>query len=76
MVRIMVGTLVTLGKGKLKPDDIKTIIEAKNREAAAMTAPPQGLFLVKVEYAEEIAIRVERVINKMKDDKQHKIKAW
>ncbi len=60
MVRIMVGTLVTLGKGKLKPDDIKTIIEAKNREAAAMTAPPQGLFLVKVEYAEEIAIRVEK----------------
>lgn len=53
MVRIMVGTLVTLGKGKLKPGDIKAIIEAKNREAAAMTAPPQGLFLVKVEYNEE-----------------------
>ncbi len=55
MVRIMVGTLVTLGKGKLKPDEIKTIIEAKNREAAAMTAPPQGLFLVKVGYGEEEA---------------------
>lgn len=58
MVRIMVGTLVTLGKGKLKPDDIKAIIEAKNREAAAMTAPPQGLFLVKVEYDEDEAASV------------------
>ncbi len=56
MVRIMVGTLVTLGKGKLKPDDIKTIIESKKREAAAMTAPPQGLFLVMVEYGEDEAV--------------------
>ncbi len=50
MVRIMVGTLVTIGKGKLSPDDIRRIIEAKDRTAAAMTAPPQGLFLMKVEY--------------------------
>lgn len=50
MVRIMVGTLVAVGKGKLKPDDVAGIIEAKDRAAAAMTAPPQGLFLIKVEY--------------------------
>lgn len=50
MVRIIVGTLVAVGKGKLKPSDIPSIIEAKNRVAAAMTAPARGLCLVKVEY--------------------------
>lgn len=50
MVRIMVGTLVAVGKSKLKPADIGAIIEAKKREAAAMTAPPQGLCLVEVLY--------------------------
>lgn len=50
MVRIMVGTLVAVGKGKLRPSAMPAIIEARNREAAAMTAPPQGLCLVKVEY--------------------------
>lgn len=50
MVRIMVGTIVTLGKGKLAPEDIKKIIGAKDRAAAGMTAPPQGLCLMKVEY--------------------------
>lgn len=50
MVRIMAGTLVAVGKGKLRPDDVKSIIEARDRTAAAMTAPPQGLFLMKVEY--------------------------
>lgn len=50
MVRIMVGTLVAVGKGKLAPESIKGIIEARSRAAAAMTAPPQGLCLVKVEY--------------------------
>ncbi|MBI5810711.1 MAG: tRNA pseudouridine(38-40) synthase TruA [Deltaproteobacteria bacterium] len=51
MVRIMAGTLVELGKGdKLKPEDMQGIIEARDRTAAPMTAPPQGLFLMKVEY--------------------------
>lgn len=50
MVRIMVGTIVAAGKGKLKPIDVKRIIEARNRSAAGQTAPPQGLVLVKVEY--------------------------
>lgn len=50
MVRIMVGTLVAVGKGKLKPSGIPAIIDARSREAAAMTAPAQGLCLVKVEY--------------------------
>lgn len=50
MVRIMVGTLVTVGTGRLTPDDVEDIIEARDRCAAPMTAPPQGLFLMEVEY--------------------------
>jgi len=50
MVRIMVGTLVAVGKGKLPAGAIKGIIEARSRAAAAMTAPAQGLCLIKVEY--------------------------
>lgn len=50
MVRIMVGTLVSVGKGKLKPEEVGSIIESKDRSKAGMTAPPQGLFLMKIEY--------------------------
>lgn len=50
MVRIMVGTLVELGKGRVTLDEFKAIIEAKERTAAPYTAPPQGLFLMKTEY--------------------------
>ena len=49
-VRNMVGTLKLVGEGKLKPNDIKTILEAKNRSAAGPTAPACGLYLSKVEY--------------------------
>jgi tRNA pseudouridine38-40 synthase len=50
MVRIMIGTIVTLGLGGIGPADIKRIIEARDRAAAPMTAPAHGLFLMKVEY--------------------------
>ncbi len=49
MVRIIAGTLMEVGKGKLEPSAIKEILEAKDREAAGPTAPPQGLMLVKYE---------------------------
>ncbi len=49
-VRIMVGTLVEVGKGKMKPDDIKKILESKDRAKAGPTAPAHGLYLIKVEY--------------------------
>ncbi|MFQ5585248.1 MAG: tRNA pseudouridine(38-40) synthase TruA [Thermodesulfobacteriota bacterium] len=48
MVRIMVGTLVAIGKGRLSPDDLSSIIAARDRTAAPMTAPPHGLFLKEV----------------------------
>ncbi|MBI1871124.1 MAG: tRNA pseudouridine(38-40) synthase TruA [Chlamydiae bacterium] len=50
MVRSIVGTLLAVGEGKLTPDDFKKILSEKNRSSAGQTAPPQGLFLVKVKY--------------------------
>ncbi len=50
MVRIMAGTLMEVGQGKRKPEEIAEIIEAKNREAAGPTAPAHGLMLVKYEF--------------------------
>ena len=50
MVRIISGTLVDVGLGKIKPEDIPSIIDSKDRTKAGKTLPPSGLFLVKVEY--------------------------
>lgn len=50
MVRIIAGTLVDVGMGKIKPEEIKEIIESKDRQNAGKTLKPQGLYLVKVEY--------------------------
>ena len=50
MVRIIAGTLVDVGEGKIKPEDVKKIIEDKDRKKAGKTLPPHGLYLVKVEY--------------------------
>ena len=50
MVRIISGTLVEVGLGKIEPNEIKTIIESQKRENAGKTLPPQGLYLVNVEY--------------------------
>jgi tRNA pseudouridine38-40 synthase len=52
MVRSIVGTLVEVGHARRKPDALKTILAAKDRTAAGRTAPPQGLFLVRVDYEE------------------------
>ena len=50
MVRIMTGTLVEVGQGKRRPEEIETIIEAGDRQAAGHTAPPNGLYLAEVFY--------------------------
>lgn len=50
MVRIIAGTLVDVGLGKTKPEEIQIIIESKDRAKAGKTLPPQGLYLVNVEY--------------------------
>ena len=50
MVRIIAGTLVEVGIGKIEPKKIKEIIKSEKRENAGKTLPPQGLYLIKVEY--------------------------
>jgi tRNA pseudouridine38-40 synthase len=50
MVRAIVGTLFEIGKGKMDPNDMKTVIEARNRSRAGFSVPAQGLFLEKIEY--------------------------
>lgn len=49
-VRNIVGTLKSVGDGKFSPEDVKTILEAKNRACAGATAPAWGLYLNKVMY--------------------------
>lgn len=50
MVRIIAGTLMEVGRGHLAPEEVKTILEAKDRQAAGPTAPACGLTLVKYEF--------------------------
>ncbi len=50
MVRTIVGTLVEVGRGASAEDRPAEVLAAKDRRAAGMTAPPQGLFLVEVKY--------------------------
>ncbi len=50
MVRIIAGTLLEVGTGKIDPDSIPKIIESKDRKQAGKTLPAHGLYLVKVEY--------------------------
>ena len=50
MVRIIAGTLVDVGIGKIEPSDLEKIIESKERSNAGKTLQPQGLYLLKVEY--------------------------
>jgi tRNA pseudouridine38-40 synthase len=53
MVRAIVGTLVEVGHAKRAPDSLGKILAMKDRTAAGRTAPPHGLFLVRVDYDEE-----------------------
>lgn len=49
-VRMMMGTLIEVGKHRLEPEDVKRILQAKNKEACRYNAQPQGLYLMKVNY--------------------------
>ena len=50
MVRIIAGTLVEVGLGKIEPEEIKNIIEKKERILAGKTLPAHGLCLMEVQY--------------------------
>ena len=50
MVRIIVGTLCEVGLFRFKPEDIEKMISSRDRSTSGMTAPPEGLYLNRVEY--------------------------
>lgn len=52
MVRIITGTLVMVGQGKIPPDEMTDIINSCDRTRAGITAPPEGLMLYEVHYDE------------------------
>lgn len=54
MVRIIVGTLVEVGRKRRRPGDIEGILASRDRKQAGFTAPPHGLYLERVEYADPI----------------------
>jgi tRNA pseudouridine38-40 synthase len=52
MVRKMVGTLLDVGRGRLKPEDIERLYELRDRSKSGPTVPPQGLVMVEVQHEE------------------------
>lgn len=54
MVRAIVGTLLDVGKGRIDLKEFRKIIETRNRRAASLSAPANGLFLVDIQYPEHI----------------------
>jgi tRNA pseudouridine38-40 synthase len=59
MVRNLVGTMIDVGRGYRKLEEIPQILAARTRAAAGPTAPAQGLFLHSVEYSEEFLSGIE-----------------
>ena len=50
MVRVIVGTMVEVGRGNIEPVQVKSILESKDRNQAGPTIPARGLCLVRIEY--------------------------
>jgi tRNA pseudouridine38-40 synthase len=55
MIRSIVGTVVEIGMNKRPPESLTTVLQARNRSAAGKTAPPQGLFLTRVDYGRTVS---------------------
>ena len=53
MVRILTGTLLEVGLGKRKPEDMESLLSARDRSLAGPLVPAQGLFLWNVDYGEK-----------------------
>lgn len=56
MVRAVVGTMINIGLGKLESQDLHQIIESRDRGEAGFSVPAHGLYLVDIEYPENIRI--------------------
>lgn len=54
MVRAIAGTMIDIGTGRISPENIRTIIEAKNRSEAGKSISPDGLYLTSVEYPDKV----------------------
>ena len=54
MVRTIAGTLLDVGRGKLVADDVSAILDSKDRREAGATAPPTGLYMLRVLYSEPV----------------------
>jgi len=63
MVRAIVGTMIEVGQGKILVDEFRVIIEKKDRSAAGISVPPQGLFLTDIEYPVDIYHNVQQFVN-------------
>ncbi len=53
MVRIIAGTLAEVGRGRIRPEEVASILAARDRRGAGPTLPPQGLCLLHVTYRED-----------------------
>lgn len=53
MVRIIAGTLIEIGRGKLAPEEMQNILSSLDRDKAGPTAPPQGLTMLNIEYGDK-----------------------
>ena len=56
MVRAIVGTMINIGLGKLKPEDLHKIIASKDRSEAGFSVPAHGLYLVEIVYPDTIKL--------------------
>ncbi|MDR7102769.1 tRNA pseudouridine(38-40) synthase TruA [Croceicoccus sp. BE223] len=52
-IRSMVGCLALVGMGRWDPDDLRRALEARDRQALGLNAPPEGLYFVKAVYPDE-----------------------
>ncbi|MHB8899472.1 MAG: tRNA pseudouridine(38-40) synthase TruA [Thermoguttaceae bacterium] len=57
MVRAIVGTLVEVGRGAKPPEWVREVVAAADRKCAGPTAPPHGLFLLRVHYPQRVYVR-------------------
>jgi len=57
MVRAIVGTMIEIGQGRLRPDDLHSIIQSKNRSEAGYSVPANGLYLAQINYPEALDLQ-------------------
>ncbi|MEO0481723.1 MAG: tRNA pseudouridine(38-40) synthase TruA [Planctomycetota bacterium] len=53
MVRTLAGTLIDVGRGRFGPEDVRAMLESKDRRRAGVNAPPEGLYLLRALYSPE-----------------------